>query len=842
MRRGYRSTVLDGPVRILRIIARLNVGGPALHVSYLSKGLDERGYETTLVSGRVSEGEGSMEYVAEELGVHPLFISELQREISPLVDAGAVRRLVSVIREVRPHILHTHTAKAGAVGRAAALLAGRARPPIVLHTFHGHVLRGYFSEPQTRAFRALETGLARSSDALIAVSPEVRDDLVDLGVAPREKIAVIRLGLDLGRRLEGSPGARDELGISADGFAIGWFGRMTEIKRVDHVLRAFAEVRERVPSAVLVLAGDGPLRPELEGLARSLGIDGATRFLGYRDDVGSLYSALDAFALTSANEGTPVVAIEALAARVPVVATDVGGVRDVVVDGRTGLLVQYGDVDGVAAHLVQLAEDSELRRRLGEQGREHVVARYSVERLVDDVDRLYQALLTERLAERRRTGKQVSQRLPRTLKRNRSHADRALRVLLLSQYFPPEVGATQSRMQAFAEHLTDRGHDVTVICEFPNHPRGVIPPDYHGRLVEDDRSNAYRVLRTWVMTHPEKTQVTRLEFYLSFMAMAGAVAPRAGRPDVVFATTPPLFTAAAGLAIARAARAPFVLDVRDLWPAAATSLGQIAGGWVTESAELLERRLYRSSDAVIAVTQPFCEYIDGIRRRAPETRLVPNGTLDLFFDDVPPEQRDPDEFVVTFAGNFGIAQGLPSLLDASALVNGNVVVQLVGEGPVKELLVEQAAQHDLRNVRFRPQVPLEQVPPILRASDALLVSLSSHPTFRSFIPSKMIDFMATGRPVILSAAGEPAVLAEGARSAVVVPPEDPQALAHAIAWVRDHPDEAREMGERGRAFARTRLRSVQAATLEEILFETVDAYRRRATRRTSAASSDTLRS
>jgi len=285
-----------------------------------------------------------------------------------------------------------------------------------------------------------------------------------------------------------------------------------------------------------------------------------------------------------------------------------------------------------------------------------------------------------------------------------------------------------------------------------------------------------------------------------------------------------------------------VLDVRDLWPAAATSLGQIAGGWVTETAELLERRLYRSADAVIAVTAPFCNYIDGIRRRPPETQLVPNGTLDLFFDEVAPEPRAADEFVVTFAGNFGIAQGLPSVLDASALLNGNVVLQLVGEGPVKEILVDQVEEQRLTNVRFRPQVPLEAVPPILRASDALLVSLSSHPTFRSFIPSKMIDFMATGRPVILAAAGEAATLAEGAGGAVVVAPEDPQALADAIEWVRTHPQEARAMGERGRTFARTRLRSIQAARVEEILFETADRYRGRdrTTRRTSAARSSTL--
>ncbi|HZT90908.1 MAG TPA: glycosyltransferase [Gaiellaceae bacterium] len=810
------------PTRILRIIARLNVGGPALHVSYLTRRLDEIGYETTLCAGRVGPGEGSMEYVADELGVAPVFVPELQREISPFIDAAAVRRLVQLIRETRPHILHTHTAKAGAVGRMAALLAGPSKPPVVLHTFHGHVLRSYFGATQTHAFRALEAGLARVSDALIAVSPEVRDDLVGLGVAPADKIAVIRLGLDLGRRLEGSLVARAELALPDDAFVVGWFGRMTEIKRVDLLLESFARLRRDVPEAVLLLAGDGPLRERLETQARELGLDGSCRFLGFRQDVGPLYGAIDALALTSANEGTPVVAIEALAARVPVVATDVGGVRDVVAPGRSGFLVPSGDSRAITDRLAELARDRELRRRLGEAGRLHVLPRYSVDRLVADVDTLYGALLDERAARRHRDGRQVSQRLPRALPPVRTRTARPLRVLLVSQYFPPEVGATQSRVQSFAEHLSDRGHDVTVISEFPNHPRGVIPPQYAGRLIEDDRSNAYRILRTWVKTNPEKTQVTRLEFYLSYMAMAALAAPRAGRPDVVLATTPPLFTAAAGLAIARAWRAPFVLDVRDLWPAAATSLNQISGGLVTRGAELLERQLYRSADAVVAVTKPFCEHIDRLRGKPPATALIPNGTLDLFFGAADGAGPANGGFTVTFAGTLGIAQALPSVLDAAAELADGFVVQLVGDGPMRDQLVADAEGRGLANVRFRPQMPLESIPPVLATSDALLVSLAAHPTFRSFIPSKMVDFMATGRPVILAAAGEAARLAEGSRAAVVVPPEDPRALADAIRWVRDHPAEAREMGRRGREFARTRLRSVQAERLEQVLVDTVE--------------------
>ena len=404
-------------------------------------------------------------------------------------------------------------------------------------------------------------------------------------------------------------------------------------------------------------------------------------------------------------------------------------------------------------------------------------------------------------------------------------AERSLRVLLLSQYFPPEVGATQSRMQAFAEHLAARGHEVTVICEFPNHPHGVIPFEYAGHAYEDDRSNPYRILRVWVNASEEKTQRTRMNFYLSYMAMATAMAPVAGRADVVVATTPPLFTGVAGLALARLNRAPFVLDVRDLWPSAAVSLNQIPSKAAIRASEMLERMLYRQARAVTAVTQPFCDYIDGVREREPATVLLPNGTLDAFFEETPAADarerlgaRD-DEGLVTFAGTLGIAQALPSVLEAAALSGNGLQWAVVGDGPMRERLLQLVERRGLANVRLHPQVPLEEVLPFLAASDVLLVTLAAHPTFDDFVPSKLIDFMATGKPVLLAASGESARLLEAAGAGVAVAPEDPQALADAARWLVEHSREASEMGARGREFARGRLRSVQAARLEAVLLE-----------------------
>ncbi len=215
-----------------------------------------------------------------------------------------------------------------------------------------------------------------------------------------------------------------------------------------------------------------------------------------------------------------------------------------------------------------------------------------------------------------------------------------------------------------------------MIAEFPNHPRGVLPEAYRHRFLEDDRTNDYRVLRVWVKTGVEKNQATRLAFYASFTAAAAAVGPLAGRADVVLATSPPLFTGLAGVALARLNRAPLVLDVRDLWPAAAEALGQISGVSMISAAAALERWLYRQSDAVVAVTRPFCDHIDALRSRAPATVLIPNGTLEMFFEDAEGGSRErarrPGGRVPRHLrrARTGSRSRCRSVLDAAGRVNG----------------------------------------------------------------------------------------------------------------------------------------------------------------------------
>ena len=377
----------------MRVIARMNVGGPAHQVALLSgRRLDPARYDVLLVHGSVPEGEESMADRADAEGAKAEFVRELGPAISPYSDMVALRRLRKIVRDFKPDIVHTHTAKAGFLGRRAAL-AGSPVPAIV-HTYHGHVLRGYFGPARSRAYLELERRLARRSDRLIGVSQATVDELVDLGVAPRSRFQVVPLGLDLSQfaALPGEPGeeARLRLGVDSDDVVCAWIGRFAPIKRPEFMLEAFARAHAAEAKLRLVMVGDGPLRAEAERQAADLGVAGRVHFLGYRRDLAQIMSATDIVALSSANEGTPVALIEAGAAARPTVSTDVGGVA-AVVDG-TGVLAPPRDPIPLGAALAELAADPKRRRELGAAGRARMLREFSADRLVADIDRLYTEL------------------------------------------------------------------------------------------------------------------------------------------------------------------------------------------------------------------------------------------------------------------------------------------------------------------------------------------------------------------------------------------------------------------------------------------------------------------
>lgn len=380
--------------RVVRIQSRICIGGPALHSILLTEGLSHKKgsrYDTTLIGGALEPGEASMEGLAREKGVEIELLPDMRRAVSPAHDARAIAQVVSKLRKLRPSIVHTHTAKAGAIGRVAAKLA---QVPVVVHTFHGHVFDGYFSSTATRAFIAAERVLARACDRVVAISEQQRWDLVHrYAITSPAKVRVIPLGLELDRfraiDRQKRGAVRQELGIESDAPIVAAIGRLVPVKRFDLLIDAFASVIEAHPRAHLLIAGDGEaaLRAELEKRASSIK---NVHFLGWRRDLEALYADADVFALTSDNEGTPVAAIESIASGVPVVATQVGGVEDVVKPGM-GHLVPRGAAPAIAKAISALFAANEP---VFTAQRDDVVRRFSHRRLIADIEALYDELLS----------------------------------------------------------------------------------------------------------------------------------------------------------------------------------------------------------------------------------------------------------------------------------------------------------------------------------------------------------------------------------------------------------------------------------------------------------------
>lgn len=422
--------------RVVHIIARLNIGGSGIQAITLTKRLQDNGYHATLVRGREGPEEGNLDHLAEQLGVEPLLVRSMRRDPS-WRDLPALLKLIELIRRERPDIVHTHAAKGGTLGRLAALIGsiGRHPRPALVHTFHGHSLSGYFPPRTAARYASIERILARSCNRLIAVSEEVRDELVAIGVAPASKFDVVALGLDLSPFLvEGAARAsaraslRAELGIARDARVVTLIARLVPIKRVDRFLRVASALRD-VPSIRFMIVGDGELRDRLERSNEALTLGEQLIWTGFRRDIASLCFASDVVAQTSDNEGTPVSLIEAQAARTPVVSTRVGGTHSAVADSR--FLVAAGDELGFALAVRSLLSDPDLASRTAAAGRAHVLARFGLDRLAADTDALYAALLRDSRAgsplRRRRVGSLRQQPHAGLSLRQQPHAGLSLR-------------------------------------------------------------------------------------------------------------------------------------------------------------------------------------------------------------------------------------------------------------------------------------------------------------------------------------------------------------------------------------------------------------------------------
>jgi glycosyltransferase involved in cell wall biosynthesis len=381
--------------RVLRVFSRLNIGGPSLHVIHLSSGLVAHGFETRLVVGTTDQHEGDFHDLAEARGVDLRVFPELGRAIRPINDLKAMFRLYRLMRREQPSIVHTHTAKAGALGRTAAFLA---RVPVVVHTYHGHVLSGYFSPLTSLLFRSIERALAPASDILLTVSASVKDDLVRLGVAAQDRVRVLPLGLDLEPLAAGIPRGvlRKETSWDGDARVVGIVGRLVPIKDLDTFIAAASLVASRLGDVRFAVIGDGEERARIEALAKSA-LGDRIHFFGWRKDPVAVFGDLDLVVNTSLHEGTPVALIEALAAGRPVVASAVGGTPDLLEAGRFGSLVAARSPEETARAIQAVFDSPEVSRRMAAEGQAAVLKGYSVARLLGDMAALYRELLRDPL-------------------------------------------------------------------------------------------------------------------------------------------------------------------------------------------------------------------------------------------------------------------------------------------------------------------------------------------------------------------------------------------------------------------------------------------------------------
>jgi glycosyltransferase involved in cell wall biosynthesis len=380
--------------KVLRIIARLNVGGPARHVTIADRGLRGRGFHTLLAHGEIGPGESSLEHLVEAAGIPSRRIRGLGRRVSPLSDLRALLSLLRLVFSVRPDVIHTHTAKAGTLGRIAAFSYNLTRPRsqrcLVVHTFHGHVLHGYFGAAASLAVRLIERALGALTDCVLVLSERQRRDIADTyRIARPASVRIVPLGLDLEPLLALPPGSP----VEPDDVVFGYVGRFVPIKNLPMLIEAFAAVNREAPRARLQLIGDGEAKPQLESMVRERGLEGTVEFRGWREDLARVYQEINVLVLTSLNEGTPVAVIEAMAAGLPVIATDVGGVADVITHGRTGVLVTPGSADQLSSAMLALHRCSEERQRLGSAARMAVMERFGAARLVSDLARLYESEL-----------------------------------------------------------------------------------------------------------------------------------------------------------------------------------------------------------------------------------------------------------------------------------------------------------------------------------------------------------------------------------------------------------------------------------------------------------------
>lgn len=790
-------------IKILRIITRLNIGGPSIHVSLLTKGLDPVRFESVLISGSVSDLEGDMSYVAANLGLKPVILPSLGREINLLRDTKTLFRLLEILDREAPDIVHTHTAKAGTLGRIAVFIHNRVhnKRVLVIHTFHGHVLHGYFSWLKSRMFIWAERLQAKATDAIIVISRSQKDELSrKYQIAPAEKFRTVRLGFDLQpfyytKDLKGR--FRKTLGVNSETLLIGIVGRLVAIKNHEMFLDAakrFIEDNRDIPVKFLII-GDGELRQNLMSYSEAKGLSKHVMFCGWIRELPEVYADLDVLVLTSINEGTPVSIIEAMSSAVPVISTNAGGVRDLLGPPRSefnpdgfqvcqrGVMCRQKDANGLANGIEFLLKHEQLRQETSDSAHAFVSQAYSETRLFREIESIYLNLMADPLY-----GRAVPKAYPGLAPKPR------LKVLqVYKDYYPPVVGGVEGHINLLANGLMSRGVQVEVLVsntrarleiEHINDIRVIKVPQL-GRFASAPLN---ATLSAWVRRMGRDADIVHFHFPNPTGEIASLLAGLNNKIVVTYHSD-----------IIRQARLAKVYS------------------------PLLQRFL-KGSDAIIATSPNYVQSSEVLSQFQEKCRVIPFG-IDLGrFASNSHTARQADEIrrayqgpIALFIGKFRYYKGLYVLLQAMKSVQGSLL--LIGNGPMEMDLKRQVAMdNDLRKkIFFLGELSDQDVVGHLHACDVFV--------FPSIFRSEafgivLLEAMACGKPLVSTELGTgTSYVNQHGKTGLVVSPNDAKALAGAINYLFADP----ELRERFGRAARERVE--ECFSLGRMVDDVLQAYR-----------------
>jgi len=776
-------TQIDKKIKILRIITRLNIGGPSIHVSLLTKGLDPSRFKSVLVAGQVSPFEGDMSYFSDTIGVKPIIIPILRREINLLRDIKCLFYLVRILGREKPDIVHTHTAKAGALGRIAVSIYNliQKKKVFVVHTFHGHTFSGYFSEIMSLMFVWAERLLAAMTDTIIAICKSQANELIDrYHIAPASKIKTIRLGFDLeafGENEHPKGEFRRSLGIDSQMVLIGIIGRLAAIKNHEMLFdaaRIFVDQNPGICVKFLVI-GDGELRNDLMAYCRQHGLSEDVLFCGWKRDLPTVYADLDILALTSVNEGTPVSIIEAMASSVPIISTDAGGVQDLLgpvrpeifSDGfrvcQRGLLCRRKDTKGLARGIKFLLTNAQIRKEISNASRQFAKQAFAKERLFQEIESLYLEMLESRLPER----------IPEWKIADSYRAEKpCLKVLqVYKDYYPPVIGGVEGHINMLANGLKQRGVEVEVLVS-----------NTRARL-EKENINGIQVTKV-----PQLGRLASAPLNPTFPFHLRRLARDADVLHFHF----PNPTGEISSLFARLDNKVVVTYHSDI----------VRQARLAKLYSPLRHRFLESSQTIIA-TSPYYVRSSGVLGQFQDkTSVIPFG-IDLARFALSSEK---DKEIVTlrrtygpstllFIGRFRYYKGLHVLIEAMSKVRGKLL--LIGGGPVEKELGSQVAARRLEEkVFFLGELSDHEVVNHLHACDVFVLPSVLRSEAFGIV---QLEAMACGKAVVCTELGTgTSFVNQHQETGLVVPPNDAAALAKAVNYLLANRGIREKYGKAGR--------------------------------------------